>query len=59
VVVPTTTTPPATARISPWFFPGKYTGLREKPYYDEVLTKLLSESEKGTGPRSEPTPSGK
>ena len=24
------------------FFPGKYAGLREKPYYDEVLAKLLA-----------------
>ncbi len=23
------------------FFPGKYAGLREKPYYDEILAKLL------------------
>jgi len=23
-------------------FPGKYAGLREKPYYDEVLAKLLA-----------------
>ena len=40
------------------FFPGKYTGLREKPYYDEVLTKLLSESEKRAteGTRPSPTP---
>ena len=26
------------------YFPGKYAGLREKPYYDEVLAKLLSVS---------------
>jgi hypothetical protein len=24
------------------YFPGKYAGLREKPYYEEVLTKLLA-----------------
>lgn len=24
------------------YFPGKYSGLREKPYYDEVLAKLLA-----------------
>jgi hypothetical protein len=24
------------------YFPGKYAGLREKPYYDEVLAKLLA-----------------
>ena len=34
------------ADITLAFFPGKYTGLREKPYYDEVLAKLLAESEK-------------
>ncbi len=46
------------ADITLAFFPGKYTGLREKPYYDEVLTKLLSESEKrapdGPPPDSDP-----
>jgi hypothetical protein len=46
------------ADISLAYFPGKYTGLREKPYYDEVLAKLLSESEKRTteGTRPHPTP---
>jgi hypothetical protein len=34
------------ADITLAFFPGKYTGLREKPYYDEALAKLLAESEK-------------
>jgi hypothetical protein len=24
------------------YFPGKYAGMREKPYYDEVLAKLLA-----------------
>jgi hypothetical protein len=33
------------------YFPGKYAGLREKPYYDEVLAKLLSVNVKPT-----PTP---
>jgi len=47
------------ADITLAFFPGKYTGLREKPYYDEVLTKLLSESEKRAIPGSEPTPTPK
>jgi hypothetical protein len=43
------------ADITLAFFPGKYTGLREKPYYDEVLAKLLAESEKGTpGARGTP-----
>lgn len=33
-------------------FPGKYTGVREKPYYDEVLANLLAEE------KTAPTPSG-
>jgi len=44
------------ADITLAFFPGKYTGLREKPYYDEVLAKLLAEGEKGTPAETEPTP---
>jgi hypothetical protein len=46
------------ADITLAYFPGKYTGLREKPYYDEVLTKLLSESEKRAteGTQARPTP---
>ena len=44
------------ADITLAFFPGKYTGLREKPYYDEVLTKLLSESERRGSAGNEPTP---
>src|SRR6266516_2333073 len=47
------------ADITLAFFPGKYTGLREKPYYDEVLTKLLSEGEKRAPAGSEPTPTPK
>jgi hypothetical protein len=31
------------------YFPGKYAGLREKPYYDEVLAKLLA-ANKGAPP---------
>jgi hypothetical protein len=34
-------------------FPGKYTGVREKPYYDEILDKLLAEKDKPA-----PTPPG-
>ncbi len=30
------------------YFPGKYAGLREKPYYDEVLAKLLAASKATT-----------
>jgi hypothetical protein len=33
---------PRSADLTVAFFPGKYAGLREKPYYDEVLTKLLA-----------------
>ena len=46
------------ADITLAYFPGKYTGLREKPYYDEVLAKLLSESEKRATDEthSRPTP---
>ena len=47
------------ADITLAFFPGKYTGLREKPYYDEVLAKLLAEGGKGTPAEDEPTPAPK
>ena len=30
------------ADITLAYFPGKYAGLREKPYYDEILAKLLA-----------------
>ncbi len=30
------------ADVTAAYFPGKYAGLREKPYYDEVLAKLLA-----------------
>ena len=30
------------------YFPGKYAGLREKPYYDEVLAKLLAANRAAT-----------
>jgi hypothetical protein len=32
----------AAADVTLAYFPGKYAGLREKPYYDEVLAKLLA-----------------
>jgi hypothetical protein len=35
------------------YFPGKYAGLREKPYYDEVLAKLLAANQ-GTAPARKP-----
>jgi hypothetical protein len=47
------------ADITLAFFPGKYTGLREKPYYDEVLAKLLSESEKRETEGNQPHPTPK
>ena len=36
------------------YFPGKYAGLREKPYYDEVLAKLLA-ANKSLSPASADT----
>jgi len=46
---------PATARadLTLAYFPGKYAGLREKPYYEEVLAKLLAAS------AASPTPTAK
>jgi len=38
------------------YFPGKYASLREKPYYDEVLQKLLA-SNRSLSERAAPTPS--
>jgi hypothetical protein len=35
------------------YFPGKYAGLREKPYYDEVLAKLLAANQ-GTAAARKP-----
>jgi len=32
----------ATADLTLVYFPGKYAGLREKPYYDEVVARLLA-----------------
>ena len=37
------------------YFPGKYAGLREKPYYDEVLAKLLA-ANRNAAAASEATP---
>ena len=36
------------------YFPGKYAGLREKPYYDEVLAKLLAANQ-NAAPTPKPT----
>src|SRR5262249_55475433 len=38
-------------------FPGKYAGLREKPYYDEVLAKLLAASRSRGAATAAETPS--
>lgn len=43
------------ADITLVYFPGKYAGLREKPYYDEVLAKLLA-ANRATSPTPVPTP---
>ena len=38
------------------YFPGKYAGLREKPYYDEVLQKLLAANRTASASAVAPTP---
>ena len=38
------------------YFPGKYAGLREKPYYDEVLAKLLAANQSTAERLEAPTP---
>ena len=52
-----------TADVTLAFFPGKYAGLREKPYYDEVLAKLLAANKNiaaaessAASPSGSPTP---
>jgi hypothetical protein len=45
----------STADLTLVFFPGKYAGLREKPYYDEVVARLLA-ANRGDAPRSAPAP---
>jgi hypothetical protein len=37
-------------------FPGKYAGMREKPYYDEVLTKLLAANRNAAAVPATPAP---
>ena len=46
--------PSGLADVTVAYFPGKYAGLREKPYYDEVLAKLLAANRTPT-PRATPT----
>jgi hypothetical protein len=43
------------ADVTVVYFPGKYAGLREKPYYDEVLAKLLA-ANRSAAPTPTPTP---
>jgi hypothetical protein len=48
------------ADVTVALFPGKYAGMREKPYYDEVLTKLLAANRNaaaGIAPTPAPSPS--
>ena len=50
----------ARADLTVVYFPGKYAGLREKPYYDEVLAKLLEANRNfamGAVPAPSPSPS--
>ena len=44
------------ADITAALFPGKYAGLREKPYYDEVLAKLLAANRNFAPESLTPTP---
>jgi len=44
-----------TADLTLVYFPGKYAGLREKPYYDEVVARLLA-ANRGEAPRAAPAP---
>ena len=45
----------ARADLTLAYFPGKYAGLREKPYYDEVLAKLLAVNAAAFAPTPAPT----
>jgi hypothetical protein len=44
----------ARADLTLAFFPGKYAGLREKPYYDEILAKLLAINTASVAPTPRP-----
>ena len=44
------------ADVTVALFPGKYAGLREKPYYDEVLAKLLAANRRFAAENATPTP---
>src|SRR6185436_198285 len=43
------------ADVTVAYFPGKYAGLREKPYYDEVLAKLLAANRTAAAAEATPT----
>jgi hypothetical protein len=45
------------ADVTVVLFPGKYAALREKPYYDEVLAKLLAANRSATPIAAPTTPS--
>jgi len=45
------------ADVTVALFPGKYAGMREKPYYDEVLTKLLAANRNAAAGTPTPAPS--
>jgi hypothetical protein len=44
----------ARADLTLAFFPGKYAGLREKPYYEEILAKLLAINTASVAPTPRP-----
>ena len=47
------------ADVTVVLFPGKYAGMREKPYYDEVLAKLLAANRSFAADSVTPTPTPK
>ena len=47
------------ADVTVALFPGKYAGMREKPYYDEVLAKLLAANRSFAADSLTPTPTPK
>jgi hypothetical protein len=49
--------PSGLADVTVAYFPGKYAGLREKPYYDEVLAKLLAANRSAGAATTTPAPS--
>jgi hypothetical protein len=47
------------ADVTVALFPGKYAALREKPYYDEVLAKLVAANRSSPAGSATPTPPGR